>query len=212
MACADPQQVVIEHLLAPAGKQIKAGVPRSGRPAGPVPSVHSGKPRPDLTASNFASSGGLRTGACSRSPSMTCRAIGGLTSSPSSTMATAGLLTASPAAQTDRRGPTADHRGLRRCRRINRSTSTANGARIASTSARSSIPAWAQSAASGRHSPTGRRSPMTGRAAWCCSSAAQAVGPPTLTSSTITRICSQVARCERRNQISAPVARGTLLT
>jgi hypothetical protein len=50
MACADPQQVVIEHLLAPAGKRINAGVARPGRPGGPVPSAYSGEPyeaRPD---------------------------------------------------------------------------------------------------------------------------------------------------------------------
>jgi hypothetical protein len=44
MACADPQQAVIEHLLAPAGEQVDAGVARPGRSAGPVPSVYSGKP------------------------------------------------------------------------------------------------------------------------------------------------------------------------
>ena len=60
MACADPQQAVIEHLLAPAGKQIDAGVARPGWPAGPVPSVYSGKPyeaRPDSV--NFLKQRGL---------------------------------------------------------------------------------------------------------------------------------------------------------
>jgi hypothetical protein len=50
MAYADPQRAVIEHLVAPAGKQIDVGVARPGGPGGPVPSVYSGKPyeaRPD---------------------------------------------------------------------------------------------------------------------------------------------------------------------
>ena len=44
VACADPQQAVIEHLLAPAGERIDAGAARRGMPGGPVTSVYSGKP------------------------------------------------------------------------------------------------------------------------------------------------------------------------
>ncbi len=44
MACADPRQAVIEHLIAPAGERIGSGARQAGAPAGPVPVVYAGKP------------------------------------------------------------------------------------------------------------------------------------------------------------------------
>lgn len=43
VACADPQQAVIEYLLAPAGEQVDAGGARPGMPGRPVTRVYSGK-------------------------------------------------------------------------------------------------------------------------------------------------------------------------
>lgn len=50
MACADPRQAVIEHLVGPGSERIDAGVRQPGTPARPVPVVYAGKPyaaRPD---------------------------------------------------------------------------------------------------------------------------------------------------------------------
>jgi hypothetical protein len=44
VACTDPRQAVIEHLIAPAGERIDSGARHAGAPAGPVPEVYAGKP------------------------------------------------------------------------------------------------------------------------------------------------------------------------
>ena len=44
MACADPRQAVVEHLVAPAGKRIDDHVGDPGAHAGPVPVAYAGKP------------------------------------------------------------------------------------------------------------------------------------------------------------------------
>jgi hypothetical protein len=44
MACADPRQAVVEHLVAPAGERIDDGVREPGARPGPLPVVYAGKP------------------------------------------------------------------------------------------------------------------------------------------------------------------------
>ncbi len=44
VACADPRQAVIEHLIAPANEGIDSGARQAGAPDGPVPVVYAGKP------------------------------------------------------------------------------------------------------------------------------------------------------------------------